>query len=65
MDIEIKGVNADSEPTTFFYNDSDTNYYIEVVVTPEVVKVRWLDDEGNEVESHQHRLEFIEEASIL
>lgn len=65
MDIEIKGRNSDGDPTTFFYNDDDTLYYIEVVVTPETLTVRWIDDVGNAVETCVHQLSFIDEASIL
>ena len=65
MDIEIKGRDADGNTCFHFYNDSESEQYIEVVVTPSNVLVRWLDNEGNEVETYSHNMDFITEMSIL
>ena len=65
MDIEIKGIDADSNPCYHFYNDYESDQYIEVVVSPKNVVIRWLDQEGNEVEIYRHDMDFIEEMSII
>ena len=65
MDIEIKAVDADGNTCWHFYNDQESEQYIEVVVNPKRVIVRWLDHEGNETEVYNHNMDFIEEMSIL
>ena len=66
MDIQIKGIDSKGEPTAFFYNDTnDEENYIEAVLTPAFLEVRFVNPDGFAVETHQHRLEFITEASIL
>ena len=65
MDIAIKGRDADGCTCHHLYNDFETDQYIEVVVNAKTVTIRWLDEDGNEVETYEHNMDFIDEVSIL